>query len=769
MTEPRKPTLVNVGAVAGPALASLLAGCSLITGWSGYHNAGDVDGGPLDGAVDGGGRDGGVELCDPACGDSGECVDGVCRCGGGAACASDRACCDGECVDTASDLEHCGGCGTVCPGGPRGIQLCEASSCALRCEDGFEDCDDAAPGCEADLSSPATCGGCGVACTGGQLCGLDADGARACVDSCGAGETECSGSCVDTSSSLSHCGACDAPCASPTNTTAACGSGTCNYTCVGEFVDCDMDLGAPASSNGCEVVPPNRYADMDMDGYGLSTSPMRFCEGVPSPGYASLPGECDDEDPSVNPGSLERCGGADEDCDMAFDEGFMLGDPCTCSAGADPGALVCSSDGATSECGYPAERCGNGADDDCDGRIDQGCGVDADGDGYSPPSDCDDSDPAVNPGAADSCDGVDNDCDGFADDDLVILPAHTVGTFSTTGGSIFPYEPNVTWVPSRSSGAVVWGNQRGATSYEMRFSTIDGDGLAVTSDRAVASFGEAPEDINVAWDGSAWAVVFRTPGSSAWMVRVREDGTVATPLGRLPGTAAGDRVGQLAVAQGDSELAVAYGFYGPSSWEMRGVVLRDGSVAGATQTIFTYASSTTAVWRPAIAHVGGGEYGVVFSDYSMAYQRFRSTGLVGSSVRFAHPGGHQEYAGDASYEPASDRLAFTYYDLSTSSGPAYLDLLDVASGSLASAHLAVGGYLVRVNAAEDGSVLTLPFGAASGVRVRASDGAVYPTPTPVPTYGWPNMDGLQGTGHRFIGIFARGGSGVVETEVMTCR
>lgn len=40
---------------------------------------------------------------------------------------------------------------------------------------------------------------------------------------------------------------------------------------------------------------------------------------------------------------------------------------------------------------------------------------DADGDGYDIESDCDDADPAVNPGAAEVCNGVDDDCDGLLD------------------------------------------------------------------------------------------------------------------------------------------------------------------------------------------------------------------------------------------------------------------------------------------------------------------------------------------------------------------
>jgi hypothetical protein len=54
-------------------------------------------------------------------------------------------------------------------------------------------------------------------------------------------------------------------------------------------------------------------------------------------------------------------------------------------------------------------------DNDCDGTTDNGA-VDADGDGRAVCRDCDDRDPHRYPGAVDVCDGADNNCDGATDE-----------------------------------------------------------------------------------------------------------------------------------------------------------------------------------------------------------------------------------------------------------------------------------------------------------------------------------------------------------------
>ncbi len=69
-------------------------------------------------------------------------------------------------------------------------------------------------------------------------------------------------------------------------------------------------------------------------------------------------------------------------------------------------------------------------DRDSDTDVDDTGPVDEDGDGVSPPDDCDDTDANVLPGADDPCDGVDNDCDGEEDEDAE-------GTFQDADGDGF--------------------------------------------------------------------------------------------------------------------------------------------------------------------------------------------------------------------------------------------------------------------------------------------------------------------------------------------
>ena len=72
--------------------------------------------------------------------------------------------------------------------------------------------------------------------------------------------------------------------------------------CTG-FIDDDDPL----------VRSPLKYQDLDGDGYGNESEPIYTCE---TEGFALMAGDCDDQDPSINPGELEiSMDLIDQDCD----------------------------------------------------------------------------------------------------------------------------------------------------------------------------------------------------------------------------------------------------------------------------------------------------------------------------------------------------------------------------------------------------------------------------------------------------------------------
>lgn len=151
------------------------------------------------------------------------------------------------------------------------------------------------------------------------------------------------------------------------------------------------------------------YADRDSDNYGDATNTKKACS-QPA-GYLAISGDCDDANPSINPKGTETCNGVDDDCDGQVDEAGATG-ATTWYADKDSDGFG-NSAVSTSSCNQPAGYVSNATD-------------------------CDDGLGSVYPGASETCNSRDDDCDGDIDEnatDATVWYADTDGDKYGTKGS----------------------------------------------------------------------------------------------------------------------------------------------------------------------------------------------------------------------------------------------------------------------------------------------------------------------------------------------
>ncbi len=217
--------------------------------------------------------------------------------------------------------------------------------------------------------------------------------------------------------------------------------------CDGKDNNCDGDVDVAAVDAGAW------YADVDQDGFGDADAVQVACD-APS-GTVADDSDCDDTDADIRPDAIETCNVVDDDCDGDIDDNAsdqttwyadVDGDGAfgsrvttlSCAQPAGYGAAATDCDDLDADTYLEAlEQC-DGADNDCDGVVDEAGAIgertwyaDADADGFGGTAttkacdqpqgyvagggDCNDAAIGVHPGATERCNGADDDCDGLAD------------------------------------------------------------------------------------------------------------------------------------------------------------------------------------------------------------------------------------------------------------------------------------------------------------------------------------------------------------------
>ena len=198
---------------------------------------------------------------------------------------------------------------------------------------------------------------------------------------------------------------------------------------------------------------PTWYPDGDQDGFGRNANPVKACTAPAN--HVSNNSDCDDTSRISHPGAGEICDGKDNSCDGNVDEGVLTtyyrdadGDghgvatqtiqQCSQPVGYSSVSDDCNDSLTHGAKMYPGnvEVC-DGLDNNCNFDTDEGVKstffLDSDKDGYGNPAvftiactpppgyvssnqDCNDSSATTKPGAAEHCDGKDNNCNGVVDE-----------------------------------------------------------------------------------------------------------------------------------------------------------------------------------------------------------------------------------------------------------------------------------------------------------------------------------------------------------------
>ena len=271
-------------------------------------------------------------------------------------------------------------------------------TCATKCGTGQEACTGGDwNGCDAPQPEPEACDNQDNDCDDE----IDEDTFRECDVACGSGIQVCAagifGECETQGVAIEECGNdldddCDSVvdegcgCAegdeqSCSGEIGACSSGVRRCDDAGVFGDCvDRDTNEP-------VLEPGERAEYDAT---CLPDCLATCSAIEDDTEKVA---CED---ACGVTCAAPCNGVDDDCDGRIDE-VAMGTVCSVNVGAcEEGQLTCTENGPVCSGGvFPREEACDGLDNDCDGAADE------------------DTVPVE-----ETCDGLDNDCDGSVDEGI---------------------------------------------------------------------------------------------------------------------------------------------------------------------------------------------------------------------------------------------------------------------------------------------------------------------------------------------------------------
>jgi hypothetical protein len=234
------------------------------------------------------------------------------------------------------------------------------------------------------------------------------------------------------------------------------------------LLPCTSVAQASSPATWLTVDPGDRCDDVDNNCSGGIDEGQRQCGDPPHCPQAEVcNGQDDNCDGQVDEGnvcalctpSAEVCNGCDDDCDGVVDNGLSPVVPCGFAGPAEPASCqgtrtcrppqpvaqagMCVLDGGFTACTFPVtpqvERC-DGLDNDCDGAVDEGIAFTACVPSGTPADlvyggtsrcrmgaqQCGACQGFVGP-APETCNGVDDDCDGVVDDGVTDSLGHAAG------------------------------------------------------------------------------------------------------------------------------------------------------------------------------------------------------------------------------------------------------------------------------------------------------------------------------------------------------